>query len=284
MQLIEDRIQMTAARAQLAERGGRVALVPTMGALHEGHLALVRAARARAAHTIVSIFVNPLQFGPNEDFGRYPRTRDADVALLRAEGVYILWAPTVDAMYPEGFATAVHVGSIGNKWCGAVRPGHFDGVATVVSILFGQTRPDLAVFGEKDWQQLTILRRTARDLALGVEMIGLPTVREPDGLALSSRNRYLTPDQRAQAACLPHTLGVMRARLIAGDGVDVIKSDARAEIIAAGFTSIDYLELIDGDTLEPVMTPVAGARLIVAAWLGATRLIDNIAVAGPPLV
>jgi pantoate--beta-alanine ligase len=254
---------------------GPVALVPTMGALHEGHRTLVRAARERAATVVVSVFVNPTQFGPGEDFDRYPRTWDADLAALAEEGADLVFHPEVDEVYPPGAAgVTVDPGPLGSVLEGAVRPGHFAGVLTVVAKLFGLVRPDLALFGEKDYQQLTLIRAMARELALGVEVVGVPTVREDDGLALSSRNRYLSPEQRATAVALSRAL---RAGADAGpQGAEAVLAAARAVLAAEPALIQDYLELTDID-LGPA--PTAGpARLLVAARAGSTRLLDNAAV------
>jgi pantoate--beta-alanine ligase len=264
---------------------GPVALVPTMGALHQGHLTLVREARARAASVVVSIFVNPTQFGPNEDLDAYPRQMAEDSRLLEAEGVELLWAPPVQEVYPEGFATTISVSGVSEGLCGATRPGHFDGVATVVAKLFNQVRPDLALFGEKDWQQLAVIRRMARDLDLtqpsGEAIYGVPTVREADGLALSSRNRYLSPDDRQSARAIPEVLR-MAAMMLHDDRRlpwAHIRAVAEDELLMGGFNSVDYFELRDADTLEPLEADNGNARLFVAARIGGTRLIDNIAVA-----
>ncbi|MCZ8325567.1 MAG: pantoate--beta-alanine ligase [Sphingomonadaceae bacterium] len=262
---------------------GPIALVPTMGALHDGHLTLVRAAKRAAAHVVASIFVNPRQFGANEDLDAYPRQLARDQALLESEGVSLLWAPDAEAMYPAGYATNVSVSGVSDGLCGAARPGHFDGVGTVVCKLFNQVQPDLAFFGEKDWQQLAVIRRMARDLDLTrphVDAIhGVPTVREADGLAMSSRNAYLSDQQRQQAAALP------RAMAGACDAVRVGTNPAAALaqlvelLLAAGFSAVDYAELRDPDSLAVVANPASQpARLFVAARIGGTRLIDNRAV------
>ena len=264
----------------LLRADGPVALVPTMGALHEGHLALVREAAKRAAHVVVSIFVNPRQFGANEDLGKYPRQLAADTALLAAEGVHLLWAPDAAAMYPPGYATNVVVGGVSQGLCGAARPGHFDGVATVVCKLFNQVAPDLALFGEKDWQQLAVIRRMARDLDLMLPhadaIIGVPTVREADGLALSSRNAFLTPEQRQSAAALPRSMAGAIAAIRSGTPIRAAMAALIAALEDAGFASVDFAEVRDAGDLTPLaeLGPDP-ARLLVAARIGGTRLIDN---------
>ncbi len=254
---------------------GPVALVPTMGALHDGHRSLVRAARERAASVVVSVFVNPTQFGPGEDFDRYPRTWDADLAALAEEGTDLVFHPGVDDVYPGGaLGVTVDPGPLGGVLEGAVRPGHFAGVLTVVAKLFGLVRPDLAVFGEKDYQQLTLIRAMARELALGVEVVGAPTVREDDGMALSSRNRYLTPELRRSAAAISAAL---RAGADAGPrGADAVLAAAREVLAGVPELVPDYLELTDPD-LGPA--PESGpARLLIAARVGPARLIDNVSL------
>ena len=273
MQTIRDISELRTARALLE---GSVALVPTMGALHDGHMALVAEARSKADHVVASIFVNPMQFGPTEDLSRYPRREATDAAMLKDAGVAILWAPDAATMYPDGFATHISVAEIGDTLCGAARPGHFDGVATVVAKLFAQVQPDIAVFGEKDWQQLAIIRRMTADLDLPVAIHGLPTQRDADGLALSSRNIYLTDDERIAARMLPRALGEASAAM--GDGGEVAEALARAvaTLKKAGFI-VDYVALVD-DRLQPVTVLDRDARLLAAARIGTTRLIDNLPV------
>ena len=283
MQIIEQLVPLRDAVARLRQ-DGVLALVPTMGALHEGHLTLVRAARQRAAHVAVSIFVNPRQFGAGEDLSSYPRPRARDLELLEAEAVSLVWAPEVATMYPADYATNVSVGGgISDVLCGAARPGHFDGVATVVAKLFGQVQPDIALFGEKDWQQLAVIRRMARDLDLNrpyaADIIGIPTVREADGLAMSSRNAYLTAAERANAAALPRAMQAAIARIAAGDAVADCLGALRQALLASGFASVDYAALCHADTLAALDEKgSAPARLLVAARIGKARLIDNMPV------
>lgn len=258
--------------------GDRVALVPTMGALHRGHLALVERGRTLCPRVVTSLFVNPTQFGPNEDFARYPRDEAADAALLASVGCDLLYAPGVSEMYPDGFAVTVTPGPIAERQCGPFRPGHFAGVATVVTKLLLQSQADVALFGEKDFQQLQVIRRVARDLDIPVAIEGVPTVRESDGLALSSRNVYLTPEQRAGAPVIYRTLQEMARRLEAGDDVAAVSADGLAALARAGFSAIDYLEVADAETLRPLARPDRPGRILAAVWLGRTRLIDNIAV------
>lgn len=269
--------------AKLREGGASVGLVPTMGALHEGHLTLVRRAREQCDHVVASIFVNPTQFGPNEDLDAYPRQMAEDAAMLDAEGCALLWAPGVEEMYPEGFATNISVRGVSEGLCGASRPGHFDGVATVVCKLFNQVRPDMAFFGEKDFQQLAMIRAMARDLDLMqphvLQIIGVPTVREADGLAMSSRNRYLSKANRAAAATLPREMREAVARI--EDGQEAAPTLAALEdaLLGAGFDSVDYAVLADSASLAPIeRLSGEAARLLVAARIGGTRLIDNMPV------
>lgn len=278
MQIIRDIAMLRRAVSALQQGGKSVALVPTMGALHEGHLSLVRMGKRVADHVIVSIFVNPTQFGPNEDFAAYPRDEARDAALLVEEGVSLLWAPDVGTMYPAGHSTHIEVAELGADYCGAARPGHFDGVATVVSKLFNQVRPDVAIFGEKDWQQLAIIRRMARDLDFALDILGAPIARDTDGLALSSRNAYLSQEQRTAATAFPNALKAA-AKAIAG-GADIAETLAKAEadIVAGGFDSVDYVALADADSLERLNNFTRPARLLAAARMGKTRLIDNLAV------
>jgi pantoate--beta-alanine ligase len=256
--------------------GERVGLVPTMGALHRGHRALVARARALSGRVVASLFVNPTQFGPTEDLARYPRDEAADAAQLAASGCDLLYAPSVDEMYPPGFVTAVDPGAIALRLCGPFRPGHFKGVATVVTKLLMQARPDIACFGEKDYQQLQIIRRVARDLDIAVRIEGVATVREDDGLALSSRNAYLAPAERAIAPLLHRTLAEEVARAQAGAPPREVEAQAIAALLGAGFTRVDYVELTDASSLEPLARLDRPARILAAAWLGATRLIDNL--------
>lgn len=258
--------------------GGRLALVPTMGALHDGHLALVAEGRRHAGAVVATIFVNPTQFNDPKDLERYPRTEEADLAALEAAGCDAVWLGEVGDLYPAGFATTVSVAGVSERWEGAHRPGHFDGVATIVAKLLVAVMPDVAVFGEKDWQQLAVIRRMAADLGLPVAIHGHPTVREPDGLAMSSRNALLAKGEREQAAALPQALGEAAAAIGAGGEVRGALDTATARIVAAGFGPVDYLAYVDGDTLAPLDGFHPNGRLIAAAFLGKVRLIDNIRV------
>ena len=278
MQIVRQLDPLRDALTEFRKTGWKVGLVPTMGALHAGHMRLVEVAREQCDAVVASIFVNPTQFGEGEDLDAYPRQEAADAALLKASGVKLLWAPTADQIYPHGFATSVSVTGVSDGLCGAARPGHFDGVATVVAKLFNQIRPDSAYFGEKDYQQLAVIRRMARDLDFTHDIVGVPTVRDPDGLALSSRNAYLTAEQRSDAAALPQKMRAAATAIAAGGEVAAILGDAKAELIDAGFHKIDYLELRDADTLAVLNDFTRPARLFAAAHIGATRLIDNIPV------
>jgi pantoate--beta-alanine ligase len=278
VQIIRDPDALNEALAALREGGGTIAFVPTMGALHDGHMALVAEARRRADHVVASVFVNPTQFGPDEDLAVYPRREAADAAMLEKEGCAILWAPDAATMYPDGLEADVHVAGLGDILDGAARPGHFDGVATVVARLFGQVRPDLALFGEKDYQQLAIIRRMVRDHGLAVEIVAVPTQRDVDGLALSSRNAYLSEEERLAARILPRALGEAAQAIAGGTPVEEALERARARLAEAGFDPIDYVELRDAETLAPLSTLDRPARLLAAAKLGRTRLIDNLPV------
>lgn len=267
-------------RAQVSawrQAGLRTALVPTMGALHDGHLTLVRRGRELADRVIATVFVNPTQFGPNEDFSRYPRDEAGDAAKLASAGCDLLFAPTVDVMYPAGFSTSIDVGPVTSRWEGAFRPGHFQGVATVVTKLLLQAGADVACFGEKDYQQLCTIRQLTRDLDIPVQIEGVPTVREADGLALSSRNAYLSPEQRQVAGQLNRVMRSVIDRLHAGEAVEAVLAVGTQALLDAGFTAVDYLALVDALTLEPLTAPAPG-RLICTARLGGVRLLDNMAV------
>jgi pantoate--beta-alanine ligase len=275
MRIVRTAADLRAATLPWRKSGLAHAFVPTMGALHAGHMALVRAARAQCDRVVASVFVNPKQFGPNEDFDRYPRTEDADAAMLAEAGCDLMFAPAVEDIYPPGFATEVRVGRLGSLWDGEHRPGHFDGVATVVARLLGLAQAEVALFGEKDWQQLVIIRRMAVDLALPTAIVAVPTVREPDGLALSSRNRYLSAAERATAPLLHANLVRAAGAIEQGAAGSAACADAVSALTAAGFR-VEYVALTHPETLAP--TERGPGRLLAAAWLGATRLIDNIDV------
>jgi pantoate--beta-alanine ligase len=278
VQTVRDIETLREAVAALRADGGIIAFVPTMGALHAGHMALVAEGRRRASHVVASIFVNPTQFAADEDLSTYPRREATDAKLLEEEGCAILWSPDVATMYPAGAEIEIRAGSLGETLDGAARPGHFDGVATVVSRLFDQVRPDIALFGEKDYQQLAVIRQMARDQGLAVEIIGVPTQRDADGLALSSRNAYLTDEERQSARALPRALGEAAAAIQRGGEVAEALATARERLAKAGFDPIDYVELCDSETLAPVTAAERPARLLAAARIGRTRLIDNLAV------
>jgi pantoate--beta-alanine ligase len=249
-----------------------------MGALHDGHLTLVRHALEVADRVVASVFVNPTQFGPNEDLSRYPRQEAKDGQLLDQAGCHLLFAPKVEEMYPDGFATTVTVKGVSQPLEGAFRPGHFDGVATVVSKLLLQCLPDVACFGEKDWQQLAVIRRLVRDLDIPTEVVGVPTVREADGLALSSRNAYLSAEERTIAPILHQALAGIADGLKQGKNPEELCHRAAADILASGFASVDYIDVRDADSMAKVLKLTRPARILAAARLGTTRLIDNIGV------
>jgi pantoate--beta-alanine ligase len=279
VQIIRDLADLRAGLGDHRAAGKRIALVPTMGALHAGHMALIEDARCRADIVVVSIFVNPRQFGPNEDLGRYPRRERADAQMLEKGGCDVLWAPDVTTVYPPGFATNVSVSGVSEVLDGEARPGHFDGVATVVLKLINQVAPDVALFGEKDWQQLAVIRRMAADIDLTLEIAGVPIVRDDHGLALSSRNAYLSEAELVAARALPRALGEARAAILRGDPVEGAIVAACALLGEAGFGRIDYVSLRDAATLAPIdRLGEAPARLLAAAHLGAARLIDNLDV------
>jgi pantoate--beta-alanine ligase len=268
------------ARVAAWRAGGEtVALVPTMGAIHDGHLSLVKRAKAHCGRVVTSLFVNPLQFGPREDFHAYPRDEARDTGLLAAAGSDLLYAPDATEMYPPGFSTKVHVSDLTEDLCGASRPNHFDGVATVVAKLLLQCAPDTAIFGEKDYQQLLVIKRFVRDLNIPVEILGAPIVREVDGLALSSRNAYLSPEERAIAPVLHQTVRQVATDLAQGRGADDASEAARFRLEAMGLR-VDYVAVRDPDTLKPLHGPVKTARVLAAIHLGKTRLLDNVPV--PP--
>jgi pantoate--beta-alanine ligase len=270
-----------ALRAQVLEwqqTGHRVALVPTMGALHAGHLSLITKAVAHADRVVASIFVNPTQFGPKEDLSRYPRQEAQDAKLLKEAGCHGLFLPSVSDMYPDGFATTVSVSGLTDILCGAVRPGHFDGVATVVAKLLNMAGADVAVFGEKDFQQLHVIRRMATDLNIATHIIGAPLLRDADGLALSSRNAYLSAAERAQALALPRGLMAARDMIRSGGDIHAALAMLHDALRVAGFVTVDYAELRDEDSLAPVTKLDRPARLLAAARIGTTRLIDNMSV------
>ena len=254
----------------------RIALVPTMGALHEGHLELIRVAHTRADRVVVSIFVNPIQFNRRDDFERYPRTLDADAGLCATAGVDVIYAPAAGAMYPEGFASGVEVAGISEPLCGRTRPGHFRGVTTVVTKLFNAVRPHCAAFGEKDWQQLAVIRRMAADLDTGIEIVGVPTVREADGLALSSRNRLLGAEARQAARCVPRALDAAAAAVAAGETAARSVADRAAAVIAdEPQARLEYAEVRDPDSLTELEEVTGPVLIALAVWVGGVRLIDN---------
>lgn len=277
MQIVRSSEELALAAAEL-KSGGTLALVPTMGALHAGHMALIDEARRRADRVAATIFVNPTQFGAGEDLDRYPRREADDARMLEGRGCDLLWLPSVADIYPDGLSANVSVDGVSERWEGEARPGHFDGVATVVSRLLLSVKPGIALFGEKDFQQLAVIRKMVHDLAIPVEILGIPTVREADGLALSSRNAYLSEDERRRAVALPNALSAARTAILGGTPVALALQYGKQALVDAGFLKVDYLALVDAAGLEPLDEPRGEMRLIAAATIGSTRLIDNIAV------
>jgi pantoate--beta-alanine ligase len=276
--VVRDVAALRAALSAWRKAGQRVGLAPTMGALHEGHLSLVRTAKEKCDRAVATLFVNPRQFAPHEDFERYPRDEAGDSALLAGAGCDLLYAPERSVMYPEGFATNVIVSDVSTPLEGEFRPHFFGGVATVVAKLLLQSLPDAAFFGEKDYQQLQVIKRMTRDLDIPVEIIGCATVREHDGLAMSSRNAYLGSDERRIAARLNHIMHDAIKAARNGDAIAAVEDEAKRHLVAAGFTGVDYLAIRDAETLAPIADLARPARILAAAWLGKTRLIDNMAV------
>jgi pantoate--beta-alanine ligase len=277
MQIVRELSDLGPALSPWREAREKIALVPTMGALHTGHIALVDAARREADRVIATIFVNPLQFNDKGDLDRYPRTEEADLAKLEAAGCDAVWLPAPQQLYPQGFATSISVKGVSDRWEGEHRPGHFDGVATVVAKLFIACLPDVAIFGEKDWQQLAVIRRMTVDLGQPIQIVGHPTDREEDGLAMSSRNALLSEDERERATLLSEALETARDCILAGGSVEA-SLDIGMALLEAGDFKIDYLAYVDGDTLEPLDGFRPDGRLIAAASLGKVRLIDNVRV------
>ena len=276
MQTVRSSEELTRALAEM--RGDTLALVPTMGALHAGHLALVEEAKRRAGKVAATIFVNPTQFNDKGDLARYPRQEADDARKLADAGCELLWMPAVDDIYPQEFSTTIHVAGVSERWEGEARPGHFDGVATVVAKLLLLVLPDMALFGEKDFQQLAVIRRMAADLNLPVEIVGVPTVRDTDGLALSSRNALLSADERRRAIALPRALKTAQKAIRNGSDVAGVLQKAKQSLVDAGFLRIDYVALVDAITLEPIDAPQGEMKLIAAAVIGSTRLIDNLPI------
>lgn len=270
---------MNAWSRHQCQTGRRLGFVPTMGALHDGHFALVSEARRRCDLVVVSVFVNPLQFDRRDDFDRYPRPIDDDLAACREHGVDAVYAPTAAAMYPHGFDTHVSPGALAEVLEGAARPGHFQGVTTVVAKLFGAVQPDVAVFGQKDFQQLAVIRRMVSDLDMHVDVIGHPTVRHSDGLAMSSRNRRLTAEQREAAVVVPQMLDRVRSMFRSGERSTSVLCSAAAELVAAQpLARFEQLDIVDSDTLQPQMLATTNSRLLAAVWFGDVRLIDNMSI------
>jgi pantoate--beta-alanine ligase len=275
VQIVRTSEELARARGAIE---GRLALVPTMGALHAGHMALIDAARGKADKIAATIFVNPAQFGANEDFARYPRREAEDAKMLEGAGCDLLWMPSAAEIYPQGFSTSVHVSGVSDRWEGEARPGHFDGVATVVAKLLLSVSPDVALFGEKDFQQLAVIRQMVQDLNIQTEIAAVPTVREEDGLALSSRNSYLSEEDRPRAVALSRALQYARGAILDGTPVRMALDTGRKTLVEAGFSRIDYFALVDAKTLEPLEALKGEMRLIAAAVIGGTRLIDNVPV------
>ena len=276
MKIITSITEMQQTALSLKRQGSQIVFVPTMGFLHEGHASLLSEGRKRGDILVLSIFVNPIQFGPNEDLDRYPRNLDGDCTIARECGVDIVFTPTAAEMYPSGFQTAIRVKELALPLCGASRPGHFDGVATVVAKLFNIVQPDVALFGNKDFQQLAIIRRMTIDLSLPVEIVGMPIIRESDGLAMSSRNAYLSPEQRQCALCLSRAIRTIRDLYVSGEErVEILSTVARDLIQTESAAEIDYLEFRDAGTLEPVTIARDTTLLALAVKIGSTRLIDN---------
>lgn len=285
MKIIDSVNEMQQTALALRREGKHIAFVPTMGFLHEGHASLLREGRKRGDVLVLSIFVNPIQFGPAEDLDRYPRNLEGDCAIARECGVDIVFTPTATEMYPAGFQTSVRVRDLALPLCGASRPGHFDGVATVVAKLFNIVQPETALFGNKDFQQLAIIRRMVTDLSQPVEIIGMPIVREADGLAMSSRNAYLTPEERQSALCLSRAIRLVQESYTAGErDANALLSAARRLILSEPAASIDYLELRDAESLESVSDASDTTLMALAVRIGATRLIDNTLLGAAPKV
>ena len=276
MKVVRSVQQMVKIASAWRREGVDVAFVPTMGALHEGHLSLVRAAKKSHGRTVVSVFVNPMQFGPHEDFRQYPRNFRKDASLLSRTGVDVIFYPEVSDMFPDGFGTKVSVPGLSESLCGRFRPGHFDGVATVVAKLFAIVRPTAAFFGQKDYQQCKVIERMTQDLNLGVKIRSMPIVREKDGLAMSSRNQYLSAGERARAAGIYRVLGRAREAVQGGQGnAHILQAGARRQLTRQGIRRIDYVQIVDTDTLEPLSKVRSKAVMALAVWIGNTRLIDN---------
>jgi len=278
VKLISSIAKMGSLSAKWQQAGERIGLVPTMGFFHDGHLALMREAVNQCDKTVVSLFVNPIQFGPKEDLATYPRDLDRDMEMARAQGIDVLYHPDVKDMYPLTFQTSIHVGRLTEGLCGEKRPGHFDGVCTVVNKLFNQVSPDMAIFGEKDFQQLAVIRRMVTDLDMGIQIVGYPTVREKDGLAMSSRNSYLDREQRQKALCLNQAIQYAREK-VAGDrvtGIRQLEQEIITRIESVDGCTVDYISIVDGHTLIPCDLADENSVLLLAVYIdGAVRLIDN---------